>query len=182
MVEDAVARNTAEWRKSNPEAWGQEIMCCKLVIRHQEWIRLWEKVPENEHKRILALQQEDRQHGNKRSVLQLEPFANVLDETTESISSSNHNVIVYELTYLQENPSWRLFFKCDYQFGRICFACQVAFAFYCLYENQERSNCWTVSKHFLIPYNSQLFSKVQAQREPILRALDWHPKILEGDA
>ena len=29
MVEDVVARNTAEWRKSNPEASGQEIMHCR---------------------------------------------------------------------------------------------------------------------------------------------------------
>ena len=105
MVEDAVARNTAEWRKSNPEASGQEIMHRKLVIRHQERIRLWEKMSENERKGILALQREDRHHGSERSVLRLEPFAGLLDETTESISGSNHNVIVYELTYLQENPS-----------------------------------------------------------------------------
>ena len=105
MVEDAVARNMAEWRKSNPEALGQEIMHCELVIRCQEQIRLWEKMSEHECKRILALQQEDSHHVNERSVLQLEPFADLLDETTESISSSNHNVIVYELIYLQENPS-----------------------------------------------------------------------------
>ena len=100
MVEDAVARNAAEWRKSNPEASGQEIMRCELVIRHQERIRLWEKMSENERKGILALPQEDRHHRSKRSVLRLEPFVGLLDETTESISSSNHNVIVYELTYL----------------------------------------------------------------------------------
>ena len=44
MVEDAVARNMAEWRKSNPEASGQEIMRRELVIRRQERIRLWEKM------------------------------------------------------------------------------------------------------------------------------------------
>ena len=105
MVEDAVARNTSEWRKSNPEASGQEIMRRKLIIRRQERIRLWEKMSENECKRILALRREDRHQGSERSVLRLEPFAGLLDETTESISGSNHNVIVYELTYLQENPS-----------------------------------------------------------------------------